>query len=174
MAWRTGLLLAVSSILTFPSGLWAQQPPGAGATPPPTPPALPKKPTEGGGNLPLHKTGLTEFFTAKTPYEFWLTCLIVAFGLSLVILIWISISRIKERKPEDISRPIIVVSVVTAALILVTAGFSNEQIAPAFGLLGTIAGYIFGRLSRADDGRPPSPGDNTHGMSPPAQPPSGA
>jgi hypothetical protein len=32
----------------------------------------------------------------------------------------------------------------------VKAGYSNEQIAPAFGLFGTIIGYILGRLSPRD------------------------
>jgi len=37
--------------------------------------------------------------------------------------------------------------VVTAGLFLVTAGYSQDQIAPMIGLLGTIAGYLLGRGS---------------------------
>jgi hypothetical protein len=40
-----------------------------------------------------------------------------------------------------------VVTIIVSALILVIAGFSNDQIAPAFGLFGTIVGYMLGRMS---------------------------
>jgi hypothetical protein len=66
--------------------------------------------------------------------------------LIMGILIW-SIRK-NEHRPEDISRPIIVITVIIGTLILVTAGYSNEQIAPAFGLFGTIIGYMLGRLAR--------------------------
>jgi hypothetical protein len=39
--------------------------------------------------------------------------------------------------------------VITGTLILITVGYSNEQVAPAFGLFGTIVGYMLGRLSQS-------------------------
>ncbi|MDX1617310.1 MAG: hypothetical protein R3224_00890 [Balneolaceae bacterium] len=39
----------------------------------------------------------------------------------------------------------LVTLIITAALFLIAAGFSNDQIASALGLLGTIAGYLLGR-----------------------------
>jgi len=33
---------------------------------------------------------------------------------------------------------------------LITAGYSNDQIAPAVGLLGTIAGYLLGRIQHSN------------------------
>jgi hypothetical protein len=83
----------------------------------------------------------------KTPYELWLTCLIVSFGLIVMSLYIYAIRNITDRRPEDISRALIVVTVVTSSLLLITAGYSNEQIAPAFGLFGTIIGYMLGRMS---------------------------
>ena len=41
------------------------------------------------------------------------------------------------------------ITVITGSLILITAGYSNDQIAPAFGLFGTVIGYMLGRMSSA-------------------------
>jgi hypothetical protein len=111
----------------------------------PTPPATMIANPNAGGNL-------MSFFSVRTPYEFWLTLLIGLIGLIIIAaLIW-SVSRVEHRRPEDITRPIIVVTIIMGTLILVTAGYSNEQIAPAFGLFGTIVGYILGRLSQQSSG----------------------
>jgi hypothetical protein len=94
-----------------------------------------------GGNL-------ARFFSSKTPYEFWLTCLIGLLGLAIIGTLVYGLRRITNARPEDITRPVIVLTVIVGTLILVTAGYSNEQIAPAFGLFGTIVGYMLGRLSQ--------------------------
>ena len=96
---------------------------------------------------PSTGANLTKFFSGKTPYEFWLACLIGLLGLSIVVMTMVTLSRVQNIKPEDIARPIIILSVITGTLILVTVGYSNDQIAPAFGLFGTIIGYMLGRLS---------------------------
>jgi hypothetical protein len=41
--------------------------------------------------------------------------------------------------------------VIMATMVLITAGYNNEQIAPAFGLFGTIVGYILGRGEKASE-----------------------
>jgi hypothetical protein len=100
---------------------------------------------------------LTGFFTAKTPYEFWLTCLICVFGLAVIYALLIGLRRWPDARPEDIARPIIVITVITGTLMLVTVGYNNEQIAPAFGLFGTIVGYMLGRYSQPQpDVAPPA------------------
>jgi uncharacterized membrane protein YfcA len=106
--------------------------------PPPTP-----NPGSGGN--------LFEFFTGKTPHEFWLTVIIIMFGLTVLFLLLWALRSTPERRPEDISRALIVITVITSSLILITAGYSNEQVAPAFGIFGTIVGYMLGRMS--DQGR---------------------
>lgn len=133
--------LVLSVIFSISSTLAQQQP--SPYTPPPNPSV--------GGNL-------TNAF-GRTSYEFWLTCLICFVGIIIIVLLIYSITRYTEAKPEDISRPVIVVTVIVSALILVTAGYSNEQIAPAFGLFGTIVGYILGRLSSS--GSPPRSSTST-------------
>jgi hypothetical protein len=108
----------------------------------PAPPANPLPSSGLGGNL-------TEFIFKKAPYEFWLTCLIILFGLTVLSLYIYAIRNIQDRKPEDVSRALIVITVITGSLILITAGYSNDQIAPAFGLFGTVVGYMLGRMSSA-------------------------
>jgi O-antigen ligase len=105
---------------------------------------------------------LADVLFKKTPYELWLTCLIIAFGLIVMGLYIYSIRGIADKRPEDVSRALIVITVVTSSLLLITAGYSNEQIAPAFGLFGTIIGYMLGRMSPARFGEkqdPTSPED---------------
>jgi len=46
------------------------------------------------------------------------------------------------------------VSVITGSLLLITAGYTNEQVAPAFGLFGTIIGYMLGRMHQGQAGQP--------------------
>ena len=123
---------APAILIALTSASYAQQ------RPPPQP--LPNPSV--GGNL----------LSFRTPYEFWLTCLISFVGLTVIgAVIW-SVSRNRHARPEDTTRPIVVVTVIMGTLILVTAGYSNEQIAPAFGLFGTIIGYILGRLGSVQTG----------------------
>jgi hypothetical protein len=126
---------------------------GARAEPVTLPPAPDLRNPSTGGNL--GRPGLGEFFSSRTPYEFWLTCVIVAFGLIVILVLLFHFRTIPDRRAEDVARAVVVVTVIVGTLILVTAGYSNDQIAPAFGLFGTIVGYILGRLSqRGSDGDP--------------------
>lgn len=108
----------------------------------PSPPDLPN-PARGSN---LDRARLVEFFSERTPYEFWLTCIIVGFGLVVILLLLWYFRSTPNARFEEVIRSIVVVTVITGALILVTAGYSNEQIAPAFGLFGTIVGYILGQV----------------------------
>jgi hypothetical protein len=114
---------------------------GAAAQQLPRPPAPEIPNPKAGGNI-----GLADFFSGRTPYEFWLTCIIIAFGLVVIMLLLWHFRSIPDRRGEDVARAVVVVTVIVGTLILVTAGYSNDQIAPAFGLFGTIVGYILGRL----------------------------
>jgi hypothetical protein len=133
----------------------------AALTSPPPPPIIPNPST--GGNL--------SNLLASAPYQFWLSCLIVFFGLAIIIgLVW-SLMKMGSQRPEDISRPLIVITVIVGSLILVSAGYSNSQIAPAFGLFGTIVGYMLGHLTQSSaTPDPPNPADDA---SPVPTPPNG-
>jgi hypothetical protein len=110
-----------------------------------TPADISKNPTQGGNVLTA---------VGKTPYEFWLTVMIALFGLSVIAALMFALRRAPGTRPEDISRPIIVVTVISGTLMLVTVGYSNEQIAPAFGLFGTIVGYMLSRFSQSSTTAP--------------------
>jgi hypothetical protein len=136
----TSILSTVLALFLLMDLGMAQQPPAY--TPPPNPST--------GENL-IQALG-------RTSYEFWLTCIISTVGIIIILLLIFFINRVKGSRAEDISRPVIVVTVIFSTLILVTAGYSNEQIAPAFGLFGTIIGYILGRRDRSDAETPPAAG----------------
>jgi glycerol uptake facilitator-like aquaporin len=126
--------LSSFALFVLVTGAAAQQ------APRPRAPELPNPST--GGNI-----GLAEFFGSRTPYEFWLTCIIITFGLLVIVLLLWQFRSVPDRRAEDVARAVVIVTVIVGTLILVTAGYSNDQIAPAFGLFGTIVGYILGRMS---------------------------
>ncbi|HET7851718.1 MAG TPA: hypothetical protein VFK91_03090 [Methyloceanibacter sp.] len=132
---------------------WAQEVPAAPSKPNPlpTPPMSPK---------------LIDFFSAKTPYEFWLTCVILAAGLLFTYLAVRFLRQIHREELEHATRAMTILFVIMATMVLITAGYNNEQIAPAFGLFGTIVGYILGRGEKAGE-RPGGPDVNGNsGLSP--------
>lgn len=81
-----------------------------------------------------------------TRLEFQLSLYVLAFGI-LVILLEIYLIRNKNLSSEDTIKFIIITIIIVSTLFLITAGYSNDQIAPAVGLLGTIAGYLLGRIN---------------------------
>jgi hypothetical protein len=85
--------------------------------------------------------------------------LIFAFAIIVVEAVIIKISEIPS---EGAIRLLTVTLILISALFLTTAGYGNEQIAAATGLLGTIAGYLLGRSnSNSNDGRPSQPAQPT-------------
>jgi len=140
--------LALSVVLLSGSA-WAQQVPAAVSkpNPAPAPPMSPK---------------LIDFFTGKTPYEFWLTCVILAAGLLFTYLAVRFLRQIHRQELEHATRAMTILFVIMATMVLITAGYNNEQIAPAFGLFGTIVGYILGRGEKASE-RPIGPEGNGNG-----------
>jgi hypothetical protein len=79
-----------------------------------------------------------------TDRNFKLSVGILVFGFAIIIVI--SVLVLKSRIESDILMKIVTVVVAsTSSLFLVVAGYSTEQIAPAFGLLGTLVGYLLGQ-----------------------------
>lgn len=94
----------------------------------------------------------------RTLYEsLCLSGMIMIFSL-LVIAFMTFIIR-KGGPLEDTLKVFGTMMIIVAAVFLIVAGYSEKQIAPVIGLLGTIAGYLLGRsagtTNRADS--PPSP-----------------
>jgi branched-subunit amino acid ABC-type transport system permease component len=97
------------------------------------------------------------------PFQFWLAVVILIFGLILSVLTIRFLASTVARKTEEAIRALVVLWVIIGTLTLIAAGYSDQQIAPAFGLFGTIVGYILGKSDRPGDGRRPPAGSGTEG-----------
>lgn len=51
---------------------------------------------------------------------------------------------------REMTRLFVSIVTITGGLFLITAGYSDQQIAPMFALLGTMLGYIFGKSSSSE------------------------
>lgn len=79
----------------------------------------------------------------------YLTILVVFFGIVTFLIVWASTRG--TANSDQFLRSSIIILIIVSSLILIVAGYSNEQIAPAFGLFGTIVGYMLGRLNQSPD-----------------------
>ena len=74
-----------------------------------------------------------------------LSSLILLFGfLILVLEVWIILSS-KSGMDAFAFKIISLTLIITGALFLMTAGYTEDQLTPIIGLLGTVAGYILGQ-----------------------------
>jgi hypothetical protein len=81
-------------------------------------------------------------------FQFQLTLVIMGFGILVILAQMLMLRRVQILTANDIARNCAITIVTIAALILVIAGYSSAQIAPAFGLFGTIVGYLLGQSSQ--------------------------
>lgn len=79
-----------------------------------------------------------------TSFEFILSISVLIFGL-IVVLLEIYLVKNKQIEPDTLVKFIVVTLIITGTLFLITAGYNNNQIAPAVGLFGTVAGYLLGK-----------------------------
>lgn len=73
---------------------------------------------------------------------------IAGFGIAMIALVaWLGFRRVLQP-----SKLIALGLIVTSALLLIVLGYTDEQMSPVIGLLGTIAGYMLGskEWDRAD------------------------
>lgn len=83
--------------------------------------------------------------------EYRLTILISAICFVTLLMLFFLLKGIPKLRAEDSLRTFGVVLIIMGTLFFVAAGFSAEQIAPAIGLFGTIAGYLLGRIERRSE-----------------------
>lgn len=80
-----------------------------------------------------------------------ISTVVLAFGFATIcITAWL---LRKERNSLIVLRTLATTLIITFAVFLIVAGYSDQQIAPAMGLLGTIAGYLLGKDTHADSPR---------------------
>jgi hypothetical protein len=80
-----------------------------------------------------------------TSIEIVLSVAILVFALVIFLFQTIVMAKLKlEWTPSNILRFYGLTLIISGGLLLVVAGYSDQQIAPVIGLLGTIAGYLLG------------------------------
>ena len=96
----------------------------------------------------------------KAPPAWWTTtnamtmsAIVLIFGLIVIVFATHLIQRGKSA--EAVLRIFGTILIIVIAVFLVVAGYSDTQISPVMGLLGTIAGYLLGRESRDRTGTEP-------------------
>jgi hypothetical protein len=89
--------------------------------------------------------------TTQSVPEWWtnqnamtISTVVLTFGL-LVIMICAWLMRSGRQSSEAILRVFGTVLIITGSLFLVVAGYTDKQMAPVMGLLGTLAGYLLGK-----------------------------
>ena len=162
-------VLWIAPLLTSSTPVLAQMPPAL-ATPRPTSPAVPPAPASSvlpsqsptpSAAAPLQQVSNVTAAAADRGSapplapSWWsnqnamtISVVVLAFG-GVTILIAAYLIR-GERDGLVILRILGTISIITFAVFLIVAGYSDQQIAPAMGLLGTIAGYLLGK----DQARP--------------------
>jgi hypothetical protein len=81
-------------------------------------------------------------FLSSTEGE--LALVLIGLGV-LVIAALFFVLRTKNASADDAIRAYALTLIIIGTMVLICAGYGNDQIAPAVGLFGTIAGYLLGR-----------------------------
>src|SRR5262245_17232259 len=136
------ILLMVIGLLVVPLECRAQSPSSPGE--PSKAPVFETPRVSSGNAAPRGPGNVSGPAKLLSNYEFALSLIVLAFGCVVVVAQYRLMSR-RSVGPDDIVRMFAVTLIIIGTLFAVTAGFSSEQIAPAMGLFGTIAGYLLGR-----------------------------
>jgi Trk-type K+ transport system membrane component len=109
--------------------------------------------TEFKTNMPDGAANIAGLKRLTSNFEFWLSICVLLFAVFVITLQY----RLVTRRGADfdtaaILRMTLITPIIMGTVFFVTAGFDSQQIAPAMGLFGTIAGYILGReVGRQED-----------------------
>lgn len=88
--------------------------------------------------------------------ELLLSGIAMLFGF-VVLLIEYRLLRSVGADGDQVLKVVVVTIILVATMFIITAGYSSDQIAPAIGLFGTIAGYVLGRTTAGTKGDRPKP-----------------
>jgi hypothetical protein len=117
--------------------------------------------------------GGTSVTVGGQPWNPWLvsflTVVVILFCLVVLHYMW---NMLKSgQSAGDVLRLATMPMVIGAAIFLVLLGFSNEQMTPVIGLLGTMIGYILGSATPRPPSTTPSPASTTAAPSTTPTPP---
>jgi hypothetical protein len=111
--------------------------------------AVPEVPTNPPASIlvnppPRDGVGSVAIQRITTRLEFWLSLVVLVFGF-VVVMVEYRLLQVRAFTSDEVLRVFTVTLIVVGTLFALTAGFDSQQIAPAMGLFGTIAGYLLGR-----------------------------
>lgn len=156
--------LALILAVLLPGALARAQDPAPAGTAQPAPPTFskeaagnppPPRATDQGGLDPAKvdlaklqewRRGQEAEFAAtklRMDYFYWNTTMGVV--VVSVFIVCFCVMHLFGRATGSFSRYFIVVTAIGTTIFLMVMGYTEAQVAPAFGLLGTILGYIFGK-----------------------------
>jgi hypothetical protein len=96
------------------------------------------------------EAGAVKAKTFLSDFEFWLSAEILLFGLGVIVIEFLLLRKARVTAEEAL-RVYAVTLIIVGTLFAITAGFDSNQIAPAMGLFGTIAGYLLGKRAGLAD-----------------------
>ena len=102
--------------------------------------------TSGDANPRQAKEGDTEVWNPVTRREMVLSISFLLFAIIFMGMIIHAFKKHIREKSGEVERIGIVTVLAVGALYLVMAGFGADKVAPAFGIFGTIAGYLLGQV----------------------------
>ena len=121
-------------------------PSGRPAVPANPPAPLPDESRQVFNSPPRDGLGTIAIQRILTRLEFWLSSVVLLFGF-VVVIVQYRLLRLRSFTSDEVLRVFTVTLIIVGTLFALTAGFDSQQIAPAMGLFGTIAGYLLGRRS---------------------------
>ena len=97
--------------------------------------------------VPKQPPELKSKVTVLTDREYILSIGVLLFGL-IIVFCEVFLATKDQENTEEILRLIVITIIVISGLFIITAGLSENQVAPAFGLYGAITGYLLGKESK--------------------------
>ncbi|PTR09979.1 hypothetical protein C8R32_10266 [Nitrosospira sp. Nsp5] len=98
---------------------------------------------------PAHYSAPFSYGSYLTSREALTSFAVLGFGL-LMAIVSTYLLQVAKVAATEVIRLVALLVIVTGVLFLVAAGYAVENIAPALGLLGTVAGYLLGRSEKKD------------------------
>ena len=94
-----------------------------------------------------------EIFNPLTSFNILACILCVVVGIIVFAGQFYLLIRAQNVTADDIVRNCTITLVIIGALILIVAGYNSQQTAQAFGLFGTVIGYLLGRSAGRAEGK---------------------
>lgn len=87
-------------------------------------------------------------YGGRSAPELYLSLAVLGFGLIILVLQMAVMLKVGKGWGPNAIRISGLTLVVISGVFLITAGYTQDQIAPMIGLLGTIAGYLLGKSEK--------------------------